>query len=79
MEDAEEKVKKPKNGLLVSVLASLGMGTGGGAMATYYVQEIHAKAIEKLEMRQDKIEDKIFTELKEMNTRMSTLEGYLKR
>lgn len=82
--DIEEKAKP--GGLILSLITSLGLGGGGGAAISYYVQETQARAIDKIEIRQDKLEARqyklegsIFSELKEMNTRLSRIEGHLQK
>lgn len=63
--------------LTASVIASLVMGGGSGAGLSYYVQESNARSIEKLEAKQERIDEKIYKELREMNTRLSKIEGRL--
>lgn len=69
--------EKQKPSLILSLITALGMGGGSGAALSYYVQDANARAIEKLELRADRIEQMIFQELKEINTRLSKIEGRL--
>lgn len=68
---------KPKSPFLISLITSLGLGSGGATAISYYVSESNAKAIEKLEAKQESTEKLIYQELKEINTRLSTIEGRL--
>ena len=73
MSDEQSKSKH----LAISLLTSLGLGGGTGAAVSYYVQEAQGKAIEKLDERQIMVERMLLAELREMNTRLSRIEGRL--
>jgi hypothetical protein len=67
----------PQSKFMLSLITALGLGGGSGAAVSYYVQEAQAKAIEKLELSVPRIEQSIYNELREMNTRLSRIEGRL--
>lgn len=71
-----EEQSKSKH-LVVSLITSLGLGGGTGAAVSYYIQEAQGKAIEKLDDNQVIMSRMIFQELREMNTRLSRIEGRL--
>ena len=73
MSDEQSKTKH----LMVSLITSLGLGGGTGAAVSYYVQEAQGKQIEKLDDNQIIMQRMIFHELREMNTRLSRIEGRL--
>lgn len=69
--------EKPKTHWLLALITSLGVGGSGGAAISYYAQDTQAKAIEKLDDRQIILERMLLSELREMNTRLSRIEGRL--
>ena len=73
MSDEQSKSKH----LAISLLTSLGLGGGTGAAVSYYIQEAQGKAIEKLDDNQVMMQRMLFNELREMNTRLSRIEGRL--
>lgn len=68
---------KEKASWIASVITTFGIGTGGAAAVSYYIQEAQGKAIEKMESKQDQLQREIYLELKEINIRLSTIEGRL--